>query len=103
GADGRDPNRPGDVKLWDAATGREVRSFAGHAGVARCVAFAPDDKVVAAGCTDRVIHAWDVATGKEVRRFEGNENADGMSLACAPDGRLLLSGRDDGFLRLRDG
>ena len=41
--------RTGQVRLWDAATGKEIRTLLGHTDEIWYVAFGPDGKVVAAG------------------------------------------------------
>src|SRR3989441_3271082 len=38
-----------EVKLWDVATGTEIRTFNGHTDNVRSVAFAPDGKTLASG------------------------------------------------------
>src|SRR5262249_12826136 len=56
----------GVVRLWDPATGRDVRTpFTGHAGRVEGVAFAPDGKPVAAGDRDGQVKLWTPATGQE--------------------------------------
>src|SRR6516225_8811180 len=37
------------IKLWDVATGREMRSFAGHTGGVHSVAFSPDGRLALSG------------------------------------------------------
>ncbi len=59
------------VKLWDAASGRELRTLVGHRGAVEAVAFAPDSRWLATGSHDRTICLWDVATGKKLRTFGG--------------------------------
>jgi mono/diheme cytochrome c family protein len=89
------------VRLWDVATGKQLRYFSGHEDEVWCVAFSPDGKLVASGGKDRGIRVWDVAEGKEVQRLTGH--TDRVSgLAFAPDGRRLGSASWDGSVRLWD-
>src|SRR5438067_625153 len=41
------------VRLWDAATGSEVRALKGHEAEVRCLAFSPDGKTLASGSADK--------------------------------------------------
>jgi TIR domain/WD domain, G-beta repeat len=56
------------LKLWEVATGKDVRSFSG--GDTRSVAFSPDGRTALSGGYHTLI-LWDVATGKELRSFSG--------------------------------
>jgi Tol biopolymer transport system component len=79
------------VKLWEVATGREVRTLLGHKDFVWPVAFSPDGRQVASGSKDGTVKLWEVATGQEVRTLTGHK--DGIeALAFSPDGRLLASG-----------
>jgi WD40 repeat protein len=60
------------VRLWDVATGKQVRTFEGHTGSVPGLAFSPDGKRLLTGGHDRTARLWDVATGKEVRKLEGH-------------------------------
>jgi WD40 repeat protein len=86
-------SRDKTIKLWDVATGREVRTLLSpsHTDVVRSVAFSPDGRLLASGSWDRTIKLWDVATGREVRTLSGHTNGV-ESVAFSPDGRLLASG-----------
>lgn len=87
-------------RLWEVETGREVRSFAGHAGDVTAVAFSPDGRQVLSGSTDRTIRIWEAATGTEIRRL-GNDSLL-LRANFSPDGTRILTGGRDGSLILWD-
>ncbi len=57
--------RDGNVRLWDLAAGRVVRTLGGHPGGALCVAFSPDGTTLAStSFDDPVVRIWQVASGR---------------------------------------
>jgi WD40 repeat protein len=86
----------GEIKLWDVASGREVRTLSGHTNWVTSVAFSPDGRLLASGSDDNTIKLWEVATGREVRTLSGH-GWDVTSVAFSPDGRLLASGSCGGW------
>src|SRR5207249_9803864 len=61
----------GTVRLWDSATGQELRCLRGHPRVVWSVAFSPDGGILAsAGGYANAICIWDANTGKLQRRLE---------------------------------
>ena len=89
------------ARLWDAATGEEIRKFEGHAEAVSSVALSRDGRHVLTGSADKTARLWDAATGKQLRTFEGH--ADGLkSVAFSPDGRHVLTGSEDKTARLWD-
>lgn len=89
------------IKLWDAATGDQLRSLEGHGGAVTSVAFRPDGKVIASGSWDKTIKLWDAASGSQFRSLEGH---DGWvnAVAFSPDGKVIVSGSEDHTVRLWD-
>lgn len=55
---GGDWNKPGQIKVWDSATGRIVKEFA-HSGEVLSVAISADGRRVAAGAGDKTVKIWD--------------------------------------------
>jgi WD40 repeat protein len=46
------------VRVWDAATGRELRKYEGHTAGVNGVAFFPDGKRIASAGSDGTAHIW---------------------------------------------
>jgi WD40 repeat protein len=86
------------VRLWELATGKEVRRFTGHEGRSerRGDARWPIRRF---GKRDKTVRLWELATGKEVRRFTGHEGWV-LSVAVTPDGQYVVSGSGDETVRL---
>jgi WD40 repeat protein len=89
----------GDIKIWDAATGRDVKSFAAHIDKILSVAFSPDGKYIVSGSRDKTVRLWDVESGRELRVFR-DFRYHVNSVAFSPDGKLLLAGSSDNTAKL---
>jgi len=79
------------IKIWDAATGRVLRTLEGHHGGVKAVAFSPDGRRLASGGNDGRIRFWEIASGAKTDALTGNANA----LAFSLDGRWLAFGGAD--------
>ena len=89
------------ARLWDAATGQQIRTFDGHTGGVNSVAFSPDGRFVLTGSDDKTARLWDVETGNVLERLEGHSSRI-FSVAFSPDGHLALAGSQDGTTKLWD-
>ena len=87
------------VKLWDVATGKEIKTLSGHTNEVWGVSFSPDGKLLASGSRDKKVKLWDVTTGKEINTLTGHTNIL-SSVSFSPDGKLLASGSYDKTVRL---
>src|SRR5262249_13704048 len=56
----------GEVKVWDAQTGKEVLALKGHTGTVSSVAFSPDGERIASGSYDQTVRVWDAQSGQEL-------------------------------------
>jgi WD40 repeat protein len=80
------------LKIWDAATGQELRALEGLTGMPHSMAFrpGPDDRLLAVATGDQTVKVWDTVTGKQpLCQLKGI----GISLLAqpwSPDGYHLL-------------
>jgi WD40 repeat protein len=93
------------IRLWDVATGTEIRRFEGHQASVWSVAFSPDGRRIVScsgnllGDEDNSIRVWDKNSGAELVRFEAHDDKVN-SVVFSPDGSHILSGSDDTTARL---
>jgi RNA polymerase sigma factor (sigma-70 family) len=82
----------GTFRLWEAATGKELRRFPAYQCSADAVALSRDGKVLAGHSGDAAVRLWDVASGQEVFRLGGSLNVRVSCFTLAPDGKVLAVG-----------
>ncbi len=89
------------IRIWDAASGNELRVLSGHTGGVRCVTFSAGGQLLASGGIDGKVKLWDVASGKELTSFDGHKGRVN-TVAFSRDGKLLASGGIDNAVKVWD-
>lgn len=56
------------IQLWDAETGRQLKSFMHH-GWVQSASLSPDGKYCLSGARDQNMRLWDLGTGEQLRSF----------------------------------
>ena len=88
------------VTLWDAGTGRLLRTFGCDTGCRTIVTWSPDSRYLACG-TGAGVKLWDASTGEEFRTIGGHDHLV-TSMAWSPDGRSLAFGSNDNTVTIWD-
>jgi RNA polymerase sigma factor (sigma-70 family) len=88
------------VRLWDAATGRELRTLQ-HFQWVRSLAWAPDGKTLYTTSDNEGVRTWDVATGKALRQLRGLEGLV-TALVLSADGKTLAFCERENSVAVRD-
>ena len=84
------------VKLWDAATGRELLTLSGHTGWVMGLAFSPDGKRLASTSLDGTVKIWSLTPGQETVTVSGPGAGYGTRVAYHPNGQGFATNGGDG-------
>jgi serine/threonine protein kinase len=87
------------IKIWEVATGKQLRTLTGHSGGVFLVVYSPDGRYLASGSSDNTIKIWEVATGKQLRTLTGHSSPV-LSVIYSPDSRYLASGNGDKTIKI---
>jgi WD40 repeat protein len=67
------------LKVWDLASGCELRTLTGHSRTVNYVAVTPDGQRAISACWDDTIRMWELETGNVSATF----TCDGAATCCA--------------------
>ena len=94
-------NADGTVRLWDAATHRQITTLTGPAGAVDSLAFSHDGTTLATGNADGTVRLWDAATRRQITTLT-RSLGQVTSLGSSRYGTILAVGGADGTVQLWD-
>jgi WD40 repeat protein len=89
------------IRLWEVASGREIRRLAGHRDAVTSVRFSPDGLLAVSGSEDHTARVWEVERGREFLKLEGHTK-EVVGVSISPDGKRVLTASQDATFRLWD-
>jgi WD40 repeat protein len=99
---GGPPTEDGEVKLFEAATGKQVAELKSpHSDTALGVCFSPDGSKLATCGADKFVKVWEVPSGKFLKSFEGHTHHV-LDVGWKPDGKFLASAGADNAVKVWD-
>ncbi|MEI6784199.1 MAG: hypothetical protein WCQ21_25180 [Verrucomicrobiota bacterium] len=87
------------ISVWDAATGRLLKSLEGHTALVDKLAFTRDGGRLISAAGDQTIRFWDTNTWKETRVLRGHTKGVN-AIATSESAQLIASAGADGNLML---
>lgn len=106
------------VKVWDASNGQEAHTLEGHTARVTSVAMSADGQQIVSGSWDGTVKIWDTSSGKETLTLKGHTDGVEMTearrshvfgnragilcIALSADGQRVVSGSQDGTVRVWD-
>jgi WD40 repeat protein/tRNA A-37 threonylcarbamoyl transferase component Bud32 len=98
---GGELNKPGEIKVLEARTGKLLHTLQGHTNVVTAVAYHPTKNLLASASYDQTIKLWDLNTGTGIQTLRGHTSYV-YHVAFSPKGDRLASASEDHTVRLWD-
>lgn len=89
------------LKVWDAASGKELLTLRGHGASVETCSFSRDGTCILSGDRNGKIKIWDAASGQELVSLAGHNDAV-TTCAFSPDGKRVVSASYDHTLKVWD-
>src|SRR5262245_13677493 len=81
----------GAVRLWDLRTGKQIRTFKGHADMITAVALSRDSKRLVTASVDGTARLWDVASGNTKRVYPAGEKGQVCLAAIDSEAKWMVA------------
>jgi WD40 repeat protein len=92
----------GTARVWDADTGRLLRTLTGHTGPVFAVRFHPNGRTLVTAGQDGTVRVWDTEDREAEPRVLSQPDVRVASAAFSPDGKRLAVGGSDRLVRVWD-
>ena len=92
------------IKVWDSATGKDLKSYggsSGHQNLVLSVSIRADGSLIASGGADNKAMLWDFPSSSPLRNIAKSEGV--RTLAVTPDGTKVAGGDKDGHVKIWNG
>jgi WD40 repeat protein len=91
--------REGEIRVWDAKSGKPGKALAGHAQDVEALALSKDGKLLASASEDNTVLIWNLAEGKSTQTIKGHTDFV-TGVAFSADGKQLVTTSKDKTVRV---
>ena len=90
-------SQSGKISMWNAATGKSVRTWEAHTGTVSSIAFSPDGRHIFSSSNDTTSKVWDSDTGQLLATLLGSRDDEWLAITpdgffgASPDGAKMLA------------
>ncbi|HLX64336.1 MAG TPA: c-type cytochrome domain-containing protein [Planctomycetota bacterium] len=88
------------IRVFDAASGKLVRTFEGHTDHVMSVSWKRDGRILASAGADKTVKFWDAITGEQKFNVENRFRKEVTSVHYMPGQNLILAAGADNSLKL---
>src|SRR5262245_7447717 len=81
----------GAVRLWDLRTGKQIRTFKGHADMITAAALSRDSKRLVTASLDGTARLWAVASGEVIRVYPAGEKGQACLAAIDSEAKWMVA------------
>ncbi len=92
-------SKDGVIKLWNAALGKEIKTFRGHSFFVNDIAFSPNGKNLVSVSADQTIRLWSVDSETEMMQF-AKQMMPVNAVAYSADGSKIYTAIADGTVKI---
>lgn len=89
------------IKIWDAKNYQLIKILRGHDKKVIALASSPTENCIYSTSYDCTIKKWNLDNGEPIFTIYGHNVF--RSISCSPDGQQVISGSDDGSIKIWDG
>ena len=86
------------IKLWDAQTGKSIKTLQGHRSWVWGITISPNSKFLASGSYDHTIKLWDLESGECLQTLLGHPSSV-LAVRFSHDGKTLFSSGYDKLIK----
>lgn len=91
----------GIVAVWDAKTGRKIKSLREHDASVNCTSFNPTNSLIVSASDDKTARIWDLSDPDKTDSVRVLRRHGAVwSAEFSPDGRYLITAADDEMVRV---
>ena len=87
------------ARIWDAATGNELKALRGHENRLFSAVFSPDGTRIATASDDKTARIWDAETGTEIMVLRGHDDSV-LFAGFSSDGTRAITASYDKTVRI---